>query len=52
MLASHVSPKGNIVLSGILAEQAETVSTAYQPWFTIDDITQEGDWVRIAGTKL
>ena len=52
MLASHVSSKGNIVLSGILAEQAEKVSTAYQPWFTIDDVTQEGDWIRIAGTKL
>lgn len=52
MLASHVSPKGNIVLSGILAEQAEKVSAAYQKWFKIDEITQEGDWIRIVGTKL
>ena len=52
MLASHVAPKGSIVLSGILAEQAEEVSKAYQPWFTIDEITQEDDWIRIAGTKL
>ena len=52
MLASHVAPKGKIVLSGILAEQAEKVSLAYQQWFTIDEVTQEKDWVRIVGTKL
>lgn len=52
ILASHVSPKGKIVLSGILAEQAEKVSAAYQKWFKIDEITQEGDWIRIVGTKL
>lgn len=52
MLASHVSPKGKIVLSGILAEQAEKVSSAYQQWFNIDEITQEDDWIRIVGTKF
>ncbi len=52
MLASHVAPGGKIVLSGILAEQAEKVSAAYQRWFKIDDISQEGDWIRIAGTKI
>ena len=52
MLASHVAPKGKIILSGILAEQAEKVSLAYQQWFTIDEVTQEEDWVRIVGTKL
>ena len=52
MLASHVVPGGKIVLSGILAEQAEKVSQTYQQWFKIDDITQEEDWIRITGTKL
>ena len=52
ILSSHVAPGGNIVLSGILAEQAEKVSKTYQQWFTINDITQEDDWVRIVGTKL
>lgn len=51
MLASHVLPGGKIVLSGILAEQADKVSSAYQKWFSIDDITREGDWIRISGTK-
>ncbi len=52
VLASHVTPKGKIVLSGILAEQAEKVSSAYQQWFNIDEITQEDDWIRIVGTKI
>lgn len=52
MLASHVSSKGQIVLSGILAEQADKVSSAYEQWFNIDEIQQQGDWIRITGTKL
>ncbi|MCU7834999.1 MAG: 50S ribosomal protein L11 methyltransferase [gamma proteobacterium symbiont of Taylorina sp.] len=52
MLASHVSSGGQIVLSGILADQAEKISTAYQQWFHIDNIQQEGDWIRIVGTKV
>lgn len=52
ILASHVAPKGNIMLSGILAEQAEKVSLAYQQWFTIDEIAQEEDWIRMVGTKF
>ena len=51
MLASHVLPGGKIVLSGILAEQAEKISTAYQRWFHIDEIKQKDDWIRIVGTK-
>jgi len=52
MLASHITAKGHIVLSGILAEQADKVSQTYQQWFEIDEIVQEGDWVRISGTKF
>jgi ribosomal protein L11 methyltransferase len=52
MLASHVAAGGQIVLSGILAEQAEKVAYAYQQWFHIDEVIQEEDWVRISGTKL
>lgn len=52
MLASHVYPGGHIVLSGILAEQAEKISKAYAKWFTIDEIIQEDDWIRVIGTKF
>jgi ribosomal protein L11 methyltransferase len=51
LLASHVSIRGRIVLSGILAEQADKIIQAYQQWFTINDITQQEDWVRIVATK-
>ncbi len=51
MLSSHVLHGGKIVLSGILAEQADKISTAYQHWFHIDEIKQREDWIRIVGTK-
>lgn len=51
LLTSHVSAGGNIVLSGILAEQTDLIIQAYQPWFTISEITQQEDWVRIVATK-
>ena len=52
MLASHVQAGGKIVLSGILAEQADKISAAYQRWFHIDEISQEGDWIRVVATKI
>ncbi len=51
ILSAHVSSGGHILLSGILEEQAEKVSNAYKKWFTIDEVTQEGEWIRIVGTK-
>ena len=51
MLAAHVLPGGHIVLSGILAEQADKVASCYEKWFELDEIEQEGDWIRISGTK-
>jgi len=38
---------GRLVLSGILAEQAEAVNAAYRPWFENLRITQREEWVRI-----
>ncbi|WP_197469887.1 50S ribosomal protein L11 methyltransferase, partial [Alcanivorax sp. HI0033] len=42
---------GSLALSGILAEQAESVRTAYTPWFDLNPTTQQGDWVRIDGVR-
>jgi ribosomal protein L11 methyltransferase len=48
-LANMVNPGGEIILSGILQEQAERVSHAYQPHFTkLSKRTQE-DWVLLHG---
>jgi len=49
--AELTAPHGQIVLSGILAEQAQQVLAAYQPNFEITIWKQQGDWVCLAGTK-
>jgi len=43
--------KGQIVLSGILAEQADDVLAAYQPNFDIQIWKQQGDWICLAGAR-
>ena len=44
-------PQGQIVLSGILAEQAEAVLAAYQDLFEIQIWKQQGDWICLAGIR-
>jgi ribosomal protein L11 methyltransferase len=51
VLASHVKTGGDIVLSGILKEQAESVSVAYSEFFTMDDPVFEDFWVLLHGKK-
>ena len=51
LLAGYCRPGGTLALSGILAEQAESVRTAYAPWFDLNPTTQQGDWVRIDGVR-
>ncbi|MES0326987.1 MAG: 50S ribosomal protein L11 methyltransferase [Gammaproteobacteria bacterium] len=41
-----------MVLSGILAEQADSVIDAYTPYFKMDAPLVEGDWVLIHGCRL
>ncbi|MGJ3257808.1 MAG: 50S ribosomal protein L11 methyltransferase [Alcanivorax sp.] len=50
-LAGYCRPGGTLALSGILAEQAESVRSAYTPWFDLNPTTQQGDWVRIDGVR-
>ena len=44
-------PQGQIVLSGILAEQADAVLEAYRENFDIEIWKQQDDWVCLAGTR-
>ena len=44
-------PKGHIVLSGILAEQAENVLAAYKENFDIEIWKQQDDWICLAGVR-
>jgi ribosomal protein L11 methyltransferase len=49
--AQYVSPGGHIVLSGILAEQAEAVAACYHPWFEMASPVIKDDWVRLVGRR-
>lgn len=49
--AELVRPGGNIVLSGILAEQAETVCRAYNDWFDFQPALQQDDWILLNATR-
>jgi len=50
-LASAVRPGGRIVLSGILAGQAEEVAAIYRDWFDMDEALEEEGWVCLSGTR-
>lgn len=55
LLARLTLPGGQVVLSGILAPQADEVRAAYAPWFdmrdTERDTEREDEWVLLAGTR-
>ncbi|MEK7322766.1 MAG: 50S ribosomal protein L11 methyltransferase [Pseudomonadota bacterium] len=49
--ARLLPPGGRVVLSGILAEQAEEVLENYRAWFTMATITVREGWVRAHGRR-
>ncbi|GGY02050.1 50S ribosomal protein L11 methyltransferase [Paludibacterium paludis] len=51
LLANHVRTGGKIVLSGILAEQAEELSAIYSAWFDMDPPVFDEGWTRLTGTR-
>jgi ribosomal protein L11 methyltransferase len=51
MLASHAKTGGDIVLSGILREQAEPLIETYSQYFQMDAPEFEEDWVLLHGIK-
>jgi ribosomal protein L11 methyltransferase len=52
LLAKFCRPKGEIILSGILAEQVEDVLAIYQQWFDIQLANTDEGWALIHGTRL
>ncbi|WP_428355277.1 50S ribosomal protein L11 methyltransferase [Methyloprofundus sp.] len=50
-ISSLVKPKGSLVLSGILKEQADAVATAYQANFAMNNPIIQDDWCRLDGVK-
>ena len=51
MLASHTKTGGDIVLSGILREQAKPLVDTYSQYFKMDAPEFEEDWVLLHGIK-
>jgi ribosomal protein L11 methyltransferase len=51
LLAGRVRTGGQLVLSGILAEQADEVMAVYRDWFVFEAPAVDEGWVRLAGVK-
>lgn len=52
VLASLTRPGGKLILSGVLADQTETLMASYEPFFTMQPPVIQDEWVRIEGTRL
>ncbi|MEH6548986.1 MAG: 50S ribosomal protein L11 methyltransferase [Pseudomonadales bacterium] len=51
IISQLVKPGGQLVLSGILPQQAEQVAAAYAPWIQLAPATERDGWVRLDGTR-
>jgi ribosomal protein L11 methyltransferase len=51
LLAGATKPKGRIVLSGVLGEQAEDVMRIYSQWFEMVPAIVEDGWACLSGAK-
>lgn len=49
--AARVRAGGQLVLSGILRNQAEAVASRYAPWFDIAPVVVRDDWARLDGVR-
>ena len=47
-LCARVSDGGTIALSGVLAEHAEDVRAAYDPWFTLAAVRADEGWILLS----
>ena len=50
-ISNLVAPGSQLVLSGILYEQAESVMNAYQEYIIFNPPVQQEDWIRLDGIK-
>jgi ribosomal protein L11 methyltransferase len=51
-LSHLVKPQGQIVLSGLLAEQADGLLEHYGSWFGMGKAVMSEEWARLSGTRL
>ncbi|MCC2617072.1 50S ribosomal protein L11 methyltransferase [Aestuariibacter halophilus] len=51
VITNYCRPGGRLVLSGILATQADEIATLYSEDFDLEPVAIEGDWARVSGTR-
>ena len=50
MLSGRVAPGGSLILSGVLARQADEVAAAYAPFIKLGVWAEQDGWVALHGT--
>jgi ribosomal protein L11 methyltransferase len=51
VISAYCKPGGKLVLSGILANQAEDINALYAKDFQMESIAIQGEWARVSGVK-
>ncbi|MFQ3324952.1 MAG: ribosomal protein L11 methyltransferase [Pseudomonadales bacterium] len=51
LIAGLVQPQGDLILSGILPKQADTVMQAYAQWIDFEPPLEDDGWIRLTGKK-
>ena len=52
VLSSHAKPGCDLILSGLLTDQADAVQAAYRPWFRFEKSWVDEDWVLLIAQRL
>jgi len=52
LLTELTLPRGQVVMSGILAPQAGAVADAYSEWFDMELPVEEQGWIRLCGRRV
>jgi ribosomal protein L11 methyltransferase len=51
VLSALLDAEGRLVLSGVLARQAEELRGAYAPWLDLDVADEDDGWILLVGTR-
>ena len=51
VLSALVDAGGRLVLSGVLARQADELRSAYAPWLDLDVAAEDDGWILLVGTR-
>jgi ribosomal protein L11 methyltransferase len=50
-IASRVATGGKLALSGLLANQQQSIVDTYSEWFELDPCQEKEGWIRVTGTR-